>query len=350
MRRYLSVLYILLSVACGVVRAHDFMITQNGQKIYFNISDERKLTVEVTYGGSITAKDVVKPAGDITIPKKVRHNNKTYTVKAVGAKAFANAPGLTAITLPSGLSEIHDFAFENCTGLKSVVFPANQVKFGQGTFFKCTSIETVSFGSDWKQIDFTIFRWTDKLVEITVPAKVERMYNINRLKGLKRVTVDNNNTRYSASEGIVYTKDGRVLLACPLGYEGQLKVADGVTTVKAGAMIGCKGLTSVELPASLAVMSFREFSKMQALQSVTFRAEKPIVTAKDKDGEHFVIQLPNGGVNIFVPKSGLKDYKNAIVSKDGEYMENSPKAVVPYAVKATELANAKNFTGVKTLK
>lgn len=347
MGRFLFALLVSVSAACGAC-AHDFMIVQNGQKIYFNISDQKKLTVEVTYGGSITAKDAVKPEGDIVIPEKVRHGNKTYTVSAIGQKAFANATGLTSVTLPSGLSEIRDFAFENCQRLRSVVFPANPVRFGQGTFFLCSAIETVSFGSDWKQIDFSVFRWTDRIQEITVPAKVGKMYNINSLKGLKRVTVDNNNSQYSAIDGIVYTKDGKVMLACPLNYGETVKVAEGTTTIKAGAMIHCKGTTAVDLPASLSKMSFREFSGMLGLQSLTFRAEKPIITAKDKEGKHFVIQLANDKVKIAVPKSGLKGYKSAIVSKEGEYMENSPKATVPYTVKAAELAGAKNFTGVKT--
>ena len=47
-----------LSIALSIIfvcslSAHDFMATINGQKIYFNVTDSKKLTVEVTYGGSI---------------------------------------------------------------------------------------------------------------------------------------------------------------------------------------------------------------------------------------------------------------------------------------------------------
>ena len=96
---------------CGAF-AHDFMITQNGQKIYFNITDSKKQTVEVTYGGSITDKNSAKPQGKIEIPAKVQHNQKVYSVTAIGQKAFSNATELTSIVLPSGITEINDFAFE----------------------------------------------------------------------------------------------------------------------------------------------------------------------------------------------------------------------------------------------
>ena len=219
------VLSLVLSTVsfCGAF-AHDFMITQNGQKIFFNITGAKKQTVEVTYGGSITDKSYAKPQGTIEIPAKVRHNQKVYSVTAIGQKAFSNATELTSVILPGGITEIKDFAFEKCTKLSSVVMPGTQVKFGQGTFFLCSEIENVTFGSDWTQIDLAVFRWAGKIKEISIPAKVSKIYNINSLKGLTRVTVDNNNSQYCSIDGIIYTKDAKVLLACPLAYGEQSRL------------------------------------------------------------------------------------------------------------------------------
>ena len=102
--------------------------------------------------------------------------------------------------------------------------PGTQVKFGQGTFFLCSEIENVTFGSDWTQIDLAGFRWAGKIKEISIPAKVSRIYNINSLKGLTRVTVDDNNSQYCSIDGIIYTKDAKVLLACPLAYGEQSRL------------------------------------------------------------------------------------------------------------------------------
>lgn len=348
MRRIILACCISLSASIGGY-AHDFMVVQNGQQLYFNITDARKQTAEVTFGGSIIDQNGVKPQGEIVIPEKVMHANKTYTVTAVGQKAFANATGLTAVTLPKGIVAIHDFAFENCSSLSKIIFPGNQVKFGQGTFFLCRSIESVTFGSDWTQIDFEIFRWTDKISELTIPAKMDKLYNIYRLKGLKKVNIDANNTRYSSIDGIIYTKQGDVLLACPMAFEGAVKVADGTTTIKADALSACKGITSIDFPASLSRLSFRELGRLPKLESVTFRAPEPIMTAKNKDGEYFVLQTSNPKLKVNVPKSSLKAYKKAIVAKEAEYMVISPNATIPYTVKASELVNQKSFNGVKSL-
>lgn len=333
---------------CGV-SAHDFMIIQNGQKIHFNITDTKKKTVEVTYGGSITDKESDKPKGKVEIPSMVQHNKVVYKVTSIGKKAFANATELTSIVLPSGITSINDFAFENCSQLTSVIMPATQVTFGQGTFFRCTEIEHVTWGSDWTVIDLAVFRWANNIQEIAIPARVSKLYNINSLKGLRSVTVDSNNTQYSSLDGLIYTKDGNVLLACPLAYEGGLKVASTATIIKAGALIGCTGITEIDLPENMEKISFREFSKMSRLECITFRNASPIITAKNNDGEVFVLQVANPDIKVNVPKNGLNDYKKALVQTEGEYFENSPKAETPYLVQSNEVITKKNLKGVKLI-
>ena len=90
--------------------AHDFVATgKNGQKLYFKITDARRQYVEVTYQGSITSVQPSAYSGEVTIPAKVKHNNKVYQVTGISRKAFSNARELTGIILPSGLSSIGDF-------------------------------------------------------------------------------------------------------------------------------------------------------------------------------------------------------------------------------------------------
>lgn len=339
---------VLSAVSLCSSSAHDFTITQNGQKIYFNITDAKKQTVEVTYGGSITDKNAAKPQGVIEIPANVHYNDKVYKVTSIGQKAFSNATELTAIILPGGITEIKDFAFEKCTKLNSVVMPGNQVKFGQGTFFLCSEIENVTFGSDWTHIDLKIFRWADKIKEISIPAKVSKIFNINSLNGLSMVTVDNNNSQYSSIGGIIYTKDAKVLLACPLAYHGAVRVAENTTTIKAGALMGCTHVTAVDLPVSMARFSFREFSKMPLLEYINLRNPTPIVTAKNQYDSVFVLKVANPNVKVNVPKDALKHYKNALVVTEGEYFENSPSAIIPFAVQSSEMVTAKNLSGVKS--
>lgn len=336
---------VLLPLMCVNANAHDFMVVVGEQNVCFNIKDAKKQTVEVTYRGKISAKQSANYEGELTIPAKVRVGNTVYSVVGIGPKAFCGAEKLTGIVMPSGVTTIGDFAFEGCKSLSKIIFPGNNVKFGQGVFFKCDKIENVSFGSDWKTVDLKMFRWSDSLTTITIPAKMEQIRNMKSLKSLKSVSVDVNNTRFSTVDGVLYNHTREILYGCPRAYEGRLVVAAETKKVMGGALIDCQNVTSVDFPANLEQMSFRDFSRMNRLSEVTFRGETPASTAMKGDNEVFLLQVANPNVEIIVSKSAEKTYKKALVQDAGEYAEIGGK--VPYTLKEDDMPLVKNIKGVK---
>ena len=64
----------LLFAGCSLGKAHDFTATVGGQKLFFNIKSKTNKTVEVTYSGSISDKNISEVTGIIDIPAKVKHN------------------------------------------------------------------------------------------------------------------------------------------------------------------------------------------------------------------------------------------------------------------------------------
>lgn len=349
----------LLAFGCFTcLSAHDFVATgKNGQKIYFKITDARRLYAEVTYQSSIASVLPSGYSGELTIPAKVRHNNKVYQVTGISRKAFSNATELTGIILPSGLSSIGDFAFEGCSKLQKIVFPGNVVQFGEGVFFRCPSIAQVTLGSDWTRVNLKMFRWSSQLTSITIPAKLTTLQNMKSLKGLRTIEVDANNPSFASVDGLLYNKSKTVLLGCPRAFTGAVKVAEGTKSIYWGALADCTGITSVDLPASLTSLSFREFARMEQLTTIVMRNEKPLMTAKSGHKEVFLLKVVNPKqMELQVPKSAQKAYKNALCSAEGEYTElsaNIPEgvspehAVIPLQVKATELLTKKQVKGKK---
>lgn len=353
-----NILSLALLSICSLSWAHDFSATtSDGQKLYFNITDSKNATVCVTFEGPAANRHAATCSGELNIPAKVRFNNKVYSVTAIDSKAFAGAGSLTSVILPSGVTKIGDFAFEACASLDKIIFPGNEVQFGEGVFFGCSAIRSVTLGSDWTKVNLQMFRWSDKLAEISIPAKLKQLRNLKDLKALQNVQVDPNNASYQSIDGLLYTKDAKTLLACPRGRQGKVKVAEGTENVLQGAFIDCPLISAVDLPASLKLISYREFSRMKSLESIMMRAADPIKTAVKAGQEVFLFKVANPQVTLFVPKKQAKAYKNALTADAGEYTEltaivskqgnNGNLATVPMTLHADEVLPIKSIKGVK---
>lgn len=342
LKKFLTAVLLLGSLAS---QAHDFTATVNGQRLCFEITNKTARTVAVTYDGSIADKKVPTVSGTVEIPAKIKHNDVVYNVKAIGRKAFANADRLKGIVIPAGVEEIGDFAFEDCDSLRSVVFPGNPVVFGQGVFFKCPEIADVTVGSDWKVLDLTMFRWSDRLAAINVPAKIEKIQGIKQLQHLERLTVDPNNGTFSSDNGMLYSKNGESLLVCPRARGGKIIVREGTVKIAPGALTDCVSVTWIDLPASLESVSFRETSRMKGLATIVLRNEKPILTGYLGDDGKFFFQLANPKAQLIVPANAKGAYVKSLATAPGEY--SAHPGALPYPVSATELPSAKNIKGVK---
>lgn len=337
----------LFLAGCLTVNAHDFTATVNGQKLFFNIKSESDKTIEVTYNGSIADKKYSEATGNIEIPARVKHNDVIYTVVSVGAKAFSHAEKLEGVTLPSTIKAIGDFAFEGCTSLSRIIFPGGMVSFGEGVFFKCTAIKDISLGSDWKTADVSRFRWSDSLETIAIPAKVEKIQGLKKLKNLKSVTVDVNNSRFSAVGGVLYSKDRKTLYGCPRAYSGALKIPEGTEVISRNALTDCSRITQIDFPETLGSLSFRETSRMTQLETVIFRGKTPLVTAYFQGKEVFLLQVANKNVTIVVPNEAKKAIKAAFANQEGEYAEAKEANSTPYVVKYDQMPKESNIIGVK---
>lgn len=344
--KFKTVLVGVLLMVGVATHAHDFTATIGGQRLYFEVTNKSKQTVAVTYNGGITEKKRAKVTGRVEIPSKVKHNNVVYDVTAINPKAFAGAKHLKGIVIPSGVESIGDFAFEGCDSLSSVVFPGNPVSLGQGVFFKCTSISNVTIGSDWKSIDFTIFRWSEHLTMINIPAKVEKVQGVKKLAYLEEVTVDPNNEKFMAVDGMLYSKDGKTLYACPRGFTGKVKIREGTETVLPGALIDCVEVTYIDFPTTLRSLSFRETSRMKKLTTVVMRPSEPINTAYIEGMGKFLLQIAGEKVSIVILSSSRKAYESAMARVEGEYSESS--SGVPYLVTIKSIPSIKDLKGVKS--
>lgn len=133
--------------------AYDFEV----DGIYYAITSETNLTVEVTYKSKSyhypSSYNACLYTGSITIPETVVSNGKAYTVTGIGAWAFGTISGiddfrsnmhnLKSISLPSTIEYIANTAFYCCVDLTYISLPANLKRIGNSAFYDCSIVSMI---------------------------------------------------------------------------------------------------------------------------------------------------------------------------------------------------------------
>lgn len=127
-----------------------------------------------------------------------------YKGKSKGAFACP-IPTEGRIEVPQGTKDIYDCAFYGCQKITSVVLPESVRWIGGAAFGEASRLESIE--------------------------------------------VSMNNPFLKSEDGVLYTKDGLVLLAYPAGKPDKYyKVKDGVKFIAGGAFAGADNLEKIELP------------------------------------------------------------------------------------------------------
>lgn len=324
-RLFLFLLFFLLPFPGG---AHDFTAKlKGGQVLYFNITDTVVHAVELTYEGRIRDNHEALPSGRLELPRTVKFKDIVYTVTAIGPKAFSGATELEAVVIPGTVKKIDDFAFEDCKSLSSVLFPGSPVEFGEGVFYRCSSIENISFGTEWKDINLAIFRWSECLKRIVIPSRVEKITNLKAIATLEYVEVDPNNNSFSSADGLLLSKNGKTLFACPRARKGEIVVPEGVEKMQDGAFIDCLAIETLIFPESLKSLPYQEFSRNAALRRITFLSSQPLLNYKLEEASFFALQVANPAVKVFVPGPSVSNWQKAVYRAEGFISKESIKKI-----------------------
>ena len=228
---------LVLSLLCSFsVSAYDFMV----DSIYYNIIDENEVEV--------TKKDSGKYMGDISIPSTVIDNGVTYHVTRIGNSAFSGCTNLTSIDIPEGVTKIDEWAFEVCRGLEFIEFPNSLVTLGRWAFTGCSGIKTVNITRNLTDIAYNVFYGFSSVVSYTCSPF---------------------NPKYTATGGILYSKDMTTLVAYPQASAAtSFDIPSTVTTVGDYCLHNCDNLIEVNIPESVTKLGMNVFSSCDNIESI----------------------------------------------------------------------------------
>lgn len=168
--------------------------------------------------------------------------------------AFSYCKGLTTLVLPTSITTIESFAFRGCTGLISLVIPNNATHIELDAFNGCTGLSSVTIPDKNLEIneDYTPF-----------------LLIFTECVGMKEIHVYPTNPRYTSMDGILFSKDGKTLIAYPMGRSGEYTIPEGVTSIYRNAFENCARLTSIIIPNSVTEIGENAFNKCSGLTSVS---------------------------------------------------------------------------------
>ncbi len=303
MSHILSRLLLLLIVSATALpaAAYDFM----AGGIAYNINSNGT-SVTVTYEQEPDYNNVFtsysNASGSLTIPSSVTHNGKTYSVTAIGYRAFQGCSGFTgALTIPNSVTSIGGGAFRNCSGFTgSLTIPESVTSIGGAAFADCSGFTgSLTIPNSVTDIGEYAFRNCSGFTgSLTIPNSVTSIanYAFHGCSGITDITVssdlaDIGGDAFSGTEwynnqpdGIVYVgnvaykykgtvPDGSILTIrdgikgiagsaferCS-GFTGSLNIPNSVTTIGESAFAGCSGFTgSLNIPNSVTTIGSTAF-------------------------------------------------------------------------------------------
>ncbi len=189
--------------------------------------------------------------------KKLQSVTLPASLTTLGSAAFKNS-GISSLTFASGigLTKISDEAFAY-TKITSLTLPDTVNEIGASAFRETAQLKTVAFGNAAELMIMSNAFYHAGLTSLHIPANVAYIgeYAFVALPNLQSISVDASNLVYRAEDGLLLSKDGRKLIACPAGREGTLLVPDSVEVIGFGAFEDSK-LTKITFSAGANILSF----------------------------------------------------------------------------------------------
>ena len=250
--------------------------------IYYNYDlEEVVLSESLTSLGSYALASNSKltslaiPAGVTEIPQSCFYNNPSLTsisfagnITSIGSGAFYKA-GLSEITIPGSCKSIGSNAFQLCPNLAKVTLGEGVDSLAEGAFRECAKLATINLPSSLRKIGAYAFLDNTSLTSVTIPAGVSEVGDAAFSNtGVTAFAVEAGNTACKAVDGVLYSADGRVLMAYPNQAAAEYTIADGCLGVGEGAFSHAQ-VQKVIVPEELRAFDDNAFSE-SALAEINF--------------------------------------------------------------------------------
>lgn len=298
MKKILTTLMVVLS----------FLTASASTKIgnlYYNLNTDTK-TAEVTYLSFLSGNENYV-TGSLTIPSTVKSGSVTYSVTSIGWDAFYGCTGLTRVTIPNSVTSIGSSAFYDCKGLTNVTIGNSVTSIGYQAFAACEGLTSVTIPNSVTSIGESAFENCTGLTSVTIPSSVSKIGPgiFASCDKLTSINVNASNSFFTSEEGILFSKDKKILYQYPAGKASTTYyIPNSVTKIESSAFEGCTGLTSVTIPNSVTSIGSSAFHDCKGMTNVT-------IGNSVKEIGNIAFLGCTGLTSVTIPKSVTKIGKSA---------------------------------------
>lgn len=219
-------------------------------------------------------------SGDVVIPETVTHNDRTYTVTAIGHEAFKSCPNLASISIPNTINSMESYCFQYCISLTSISLPTGITSIEYGCFEGCKQLTDIAIPNSVKSIKGSAFLDCRALREISLPNQLtsigetafHRCYSLESVNIPSSVTTlgwaafqECNNLVNATISGNVTALPNQVFNSCP--KLTSISLPSTITNIGDNAFSGCNSLERINLPESLKIIGNYAFDNCPLLSA-----------------------------------------------------------------------------------
>lgn len=309
---------------------------------YYAINDREAGVVRKESSGNCLYK------GDIVVPETVVNNGKTYTITAIGPRAFHGGTTITSITLPKTITSLYYSCFGYTTALQSITLPGSikYYKYDSSStilmnLFEGSGVEEVVFEEGITELCESMFepiRQESNLKKVVLPSTVTKIPKACFFQCLKLTDITVNGVLTSVEESafrgapipdfsVFKFKEGATI--GENAFNGckftTIDIPEGVVSLGIQSLSNCYDVTSITIPASVTSIEVWAFGEDKALKEIHVKGDKP-ATLKKNDNKGIDafsrLDFAGQGLTIYVPAASVDAYKSAdIWSNYADYIK-----------------------------
>lgn len=204
------------------------------------------------------------------------------TIKIIRSKAFYNCINLQRLELPSSIIEIGRRAFVGCGSLKEIVMSRAEkytcdsgllINSESGTLLRAANTEKalrIAIPDNIRTIQEYAFD-ESKVKQIILPRNLGSIESnaFFRCTALESFEISSTNLSFRCVDGVIYSKDGKILLTYPAGSRRRGYILeDDVIEIAHNAFAGTLNIESITFPSGLLRIGSKAFAGCENIRSI----------------------------------------------------------------------------------